>query len=252
MYPSTVRAMVLDGPADWWAPRLDYVYAQAQGFKQALDAFLASCGPTCPAMLDGLITRVASDPLPASYVRNGATRAGVLTSSALEVGVVSALYDVARVACADERAAVGRARRLGRPVALDGRPVLPALDRRHLLVDHRGQRGDQLRRPSGAGGTIPRAGARRRDPVPGRAPAVGWQLGGGRVPGHAAPRQGRQARRRAGQERGPDPHRGHDRRPGNAVYGGTVVSHPYRRLVTADVRQHRAHRVRQRTQCVHR
>ncbi len=94
MFPSTVRAMVLDGPADWWAPRLDYVYAQAQGFKQALDTFLASCGPTCPAMLDGLIARVASDPLPASYVRNGVTRAGVLTGGALETGVVSALYDL--------------------------------------------------------------------------------------------------------------------------------------------------------------
>jgi pimeloyl-ACP methyl ester carboxylesterase len=94
MFPSAVRAMVLDGPADWWAPRLDYVYAQAQGFKQALDAFLASCGPTCPSLLDGLIARVASGPLPASYVRNGVTRAGVLTSSSLEVGVVSALYDL--------------------------------------------------------------------------------------------------------------------------------------------------------------
>jgi pimeloyl-ACP methyl ester carboxylesterase len=94
MFPSTVRAMVLDGPADWWASRLDSAYAQAQGFKQALDAFLASCGPTCPSMLDSLIARVASDPLPASYVRNGATRAGTLTSSSLEVGVVSALYDL--------------------------------------------------------------------------------------------------------------------------------------------------------------
>jgi pimeloyl-ACP methyl ester carboxylesterase len=94
MYPSTVRAMVLDGPADWWAPRLDYAYAQAQGFQSALHTFLASCGPTCQPMLDALIARVASDPLPASYVRNGVTRAGVLTSTALEVGVLAALYDV--------------------------------------------------------------------------------------------------------------------------------------------------------------
>ena len=94
MFPGSVRAMVLDGPADWWAPRLDYAYAQAQGFKQALDAYLASCGPTCPAMLEGLIARVASGSLPASYVRNGVTRTGVLTGSALEVAVVSALYDV--------------------------------------------------------------------------------------------------------------------------------------------------------------
>jgi hypothetical protein len=45
-------------------------------------------------MLDGLIARVASGPLPASYVRNGITRSGELTSSSLEVGVLSALYDL--------------------------------------------------------------------------------------------------------------------------------------------------------------
>src|SRR5260221_13776326 len=94
MYPPTVGARVLEGRADGGAPRLDYVYAQAQGFKQALDAFLASCGPTCPAMLDGLIARLASAPLPASYVRNGVTRSGALTDTALEVAVLSALYDL--------------------------------------------------------------------------------------------------------------------------------------------------------------
>jgi hypothetical protein len=45
-------------------------------------------------MLDGLIARVASEPLPASYIRNGVTRTGVLTASALETAVVSALYDL--------------------------------------------------------------------------------------------------------------------------------------------------------------
>ena len=46
MFPSTIRAMVLDGPADWWAPRIDYSYAQALGFKQALDTFLGWCEST--------------------------------------------------------------------------------------------------------------------------------------------------------------------------------------------------------------
>ncbi len=194
MYPTTVRAMVLDGPADWWAPRLTYVYAQAEGFKQALDAYLASCGPTCSPMLDGLIARVASEPMPASYIRNGATRAGVLTPSALETAVVSALYDL--------RAWPTLTSAL-RSAALDGwgGPLLSLSDQYFqrgtdgtVLVDRGGQRGHQLRRPSRAGGALARAGAGRRDAIPGRAPAVGRQLGGRRLPRDATAGQGRQAR----------------------------------------------------------
>ena len=43
MFPTNIRAMVLDGPPDYWLPQLDYAYAQAEGFVKALDAFLGWC-----------------------------------------------------------------------------------------------------------------------------------------------------------------------------------------------------------------
>ena len=126
MFPSTVRAMVLDGPADWWAPRLDYVYAQAQGFKQALDAFLASCGPTCPADARRAhrTRRVRSVARVVRPQRRDACRRAH-RQRARDRRRVRAVRP-ARVAHADERAAVGRGRRLGRPAALAVGPVLPA------------------------------------------------------------------------------------------------------------------------------
>jgi pimeloyl-ACP methyl ester carboxylesterase len=93
MFPSSVRAMVLDGPPDWWASRLDYGYSQAQGFTEALHTFLGSCGGDCAGLLDELIARVAAQPMPASYTVGGVTRDGVLTPASLQAGVLSALYD---------------------------------------------------------------------------------------------------------------------------------------------------------------
>ena len=43
MFPKTVRSMVIDGPPDVWLPPLEYNYAQAAGFRNALDAFLGWC-----------------------------------------------------------------------------------------------------------------------------------------------------------------------------------------------------------------
>ena len=43
MFPTNMRAMVLDGPPDYWLSRLDYGHAQAAAFMQALDAFLGWC-----------------------------------------------------------------------------------------------------------------------------------------------------------------------------------------------------------------
>ena len=75
--------MVLDGPLDYGLPRLEYDYAQAQGFMHALDSFLTWCSQTGCALtragdphtvLDQLIARVGQQPLPASYTVNGVTR----------------------------------------------------------------------------------------------------------------------------------------------------------------------------------
>ena len=103
MFPTSIRTMVLDGPADWWQPRLEYSYAQAQGFKQALDAFFGWCeaAVSCAlrqagaprAVLDALIVNTAAEVMPGSYSLNGAVRDGVLTGTTLETGVINLLYD---------------------------------------------------------------------------------------------------------------------------------------------------------------
>ena len=105
MFPTTVDAMVLDGPPDYWLPSRDYTYPQAQGFMHALGAFLDWCrqeqcsltaAGTPSAVLQQLITRVDRQPLPASYMVDGITRDGTLTPSLLESAVLSLLYDRAR------------------------------------------------------------------------------------------------------------------------------------------------------------
>jgi hypothetical protein len=93
---------VLDGPPDYWIDTRDYAYRQAKGFMDALSGFLDWCQQTGCSLaasgsprdaLNGLIARVDQQPLPASYTSNGVTRDGVLTSSLLENGVLSLLYD---------------------------------------------------------------------------------------------------------------------------------------------------------------
>ncbi len=106
MFPTTVRAMVLDGPLDFWLPQLDYAHQQARGFMQALDAFLGWCEQsTACALRDAgaprdvftqLLDRVNAGPIPAEYTVNGETRTGMLTASLFETAVLSMLYDESR------------------------------------------------------------------------------------------------------------------------------------------------------------
>lgn len=105
MYPGNVRAMVLDGPPDYSLSRRDYDYQQAKGFADALTAFLSWCEQSQCALsragsprdaLDQLITRTATDPIPADYTANGQTRTGRLNGSMLQIAVMSLLYDQAR------------------------------------------------------------------------------------------------------------------------------------------------------------
>ena len=105
MYPSHVRSMVLDGPPDYSLSTRDYDYQQAKGFADALTAFLAWCGQTQCSLtragnpgdvLNQLIARTATDPIPADYVVDGQTRHGTLDGSMLQTGVISLLYDQAR------------------------------------------------------------------------------------------------------------------------------------------------------------
>jgi len=106
MFPTSVRAMVLDGPPDYWLPTLDYAHAQAQAFMDALDAFLgwceqdASCalrdaGPPRDAF-NALVERYNGGAVPAEYTANGVTRSGSLTANLFETAVISMLYDKSR------------------------------------------------------------------------------------------------------------------------------------------------------------
>ena len=105
MFPTTVGRLVLDGPPDYWISTRDYAYRQARGFMEALSGFLDWCRQTgCSLAASGaprdvlnqLIARVDQQPMPATYTSNGVTRAGELTSSLLENGVLSLLYDRSR------------------------------------------------------------------------------------------------------------------------------------------------------------
>lgn len=103
MFPSGVRAMVLDGPPDYWQSSLDYAHAQAAAFMQALDAFLAWCeqNASCALRTEGaprdefnaLLTRFNASAVPAEYTAGGVTRTGSLTASDFETAVISMLYD---------------------------------------------------------------------------------------------------------------------------------------------------------------
>jgi pimeloyl-ACP methyl ester carboxylesterase len=105
MFPASVGRLVLDGPPDYWISSRDYAYRQAKGFMEALSGFLDWCqqsGCSLAAsgnprdVLNQLIARVDEGSLPASYVRDGVRRDGVLTPTLLENGVISLLYDRSR------------------------------------------------------------------------------------------------------------------------------------------------------------
>ncbi|MDQ1432597.1 MAG: hypothetical protein QOF40_3199, partial [Actinomycetota bacterium] len=105
MFPTTIRTMVLDGPPDYWLAPRDYAYQQAQGFMNALSAFLDWCQQSnCSLASSGaprdvlqqLIARVDQQPIPADYTLNGVTRSGTLTPSMLENAVIAMLYDRSR------------------------------------------------------------------------------------------------------------------------------------------------------------
>ena len=106
MFPTAVRAMVLDGPPDYWTSDLDYAHTQAEGFMKALDAFLTWCtgSSSCALRAVGdprelfqqLLDRANAGPIPTQYTANGQTRTGALTGTLFETAVISTLYDESR------------------------------------------------------------------------------------------------------------------------------------------------------------
>jgi pimeloyl-ACP methyl ester carboxylesterase len=106
MFPTSVRSMVLDGPPNYWLSTLDYAYAQARAFKDALEEFLGWCEEdTSCALRDAgsprdvfsqLLDRYNRGAVPADYTSNGVTRSGSLTANLFETAVLSMLYDKSR------------------------------------------------------------------------------------------------------------------------------------------------------------
>lgn len=97
LFPTHVRAMVLDGVMEPALPTFELWMAQAVGFQHQLDEFFASCGGGCawqpgialPDALDRLIQRVRAEPLPAG---GGA----ILGVSELYTALLSRLYSRSR------------------------------------------------------------------------------------------------------------------------------------------------------------
>jgi pimeloyl-ACP methyl ester carboxylesterase len=92
LFPTTVRAAVLDGAADPTADSLDRSLQQAAGFEKSLNTFLADCSADeqCPfhnggdaeGAFDTLMERIDEDPLPTEAGRPRLSRGMALTSVA--------------------------------------------------------------------------------------------------------------------------------------------------------------------------
>ena len=123
LFPTHLRALVLDGVIDPSLPSFELWMAQAVGFQQQLDAFFASCGSSCawrpgiplPDALDRLTERLRTQPL-----NVGGATVGV---SELYSALFSRLYSSSR--WSSLAAALGAAERG------DGGPIL-SLTRSYL------------------------------------------------------------------------------------------------------------------------
>ncbi len=103
MYPTSIRAMVLDGSADWWLPPLDSSRLQAKAFFDALQAFLSYCETTtgCALRAAGnprtvfasLAMQSVQSPLAGSYTAQGVTRTGRVTEWIFDAAVLGSMYD---------------------------------------------------------------------------------------------------------------------------------------------------------------
>lgn len=103
MFPGAVRTMVLDGPPDYWQSSLEYAHAQAAGFKQAFDAFLAWCeedsscalrdvGPPRDAF-EALRVSLQTAPIAGTYTVDDVTRTGTVTEATMANAVIGSMYD---------------------------------------------------------------------------------------------------------------------------------------------------------------
>ena len=117
MFPETVRAAVFDGAADPNAPSLEAALAQAKGFEQQLDAFLADCsadrecafhsaGDTAGA-LDRLTASIDGRPVPTEGSRTPVT-VGVLYTALAQAMYSDALWPELASALAAAVAGDGR------------------------------------------------------------------------------------------------------------------------------------------------
>ena len=110
MFPSTVRAAVLDGASDPNATSLDQGLAQARGFEKQLDAFLAACSKrvSCAfhskgnsaVALDELLAEIDESPIVVTANRTPITQ-GVMYTALAQSMYSDALWPALERALAD-------------------------------------------------------------------------------------------------------------------------------------------------------
>ena len=182
LFPTHIRAMVLDGAVN---PALDPVTStteQAAGFDQQLNAFFASCAadPTCAykpggdrhGAYDALMARITAHRLPGVGSRT-------LGPGEAFFGVAVELYDQSTWPDLASGAATSHRRRRISPAAGLGH-LHPAQPRRHLQQPARGQQRHQLHGPGVA------QGSQRGAPVQRAGQAEGPGVRGGRPVQRAA------------------------------------------------------------------
>ena len=151
LFPTHVRAMVLDGDLDPALPVVDELDQQSAGLEAQLQQFISSCQttPSCgwkPASLSALadlVTRVRANPLPAAHTARTVGPAEVL------YGTAAALYTPSAWPALGQRLGASDQRQRLRPAATL-RQLHRAVRQRHLQQPVRNQPGRELPGRSGA------------------------------------------------------------------------------------------------------
>ena len=256
MFPRRCGRLVLDGPPDYWISARDYAYRQGKGFMDALDAFLDWCQQTgCSLAASGaprdqltqLIARVDQAPLPAVVHDNGVTREGdAHAEPARERGALDALRPLARMAAPGRRAQPAvNSRDRAALLAFSDQYLGRTPDGHYDALIEANSVIDCVDRPAKGTPTTASELADVAD-FQAAAPAVGRLVRHRVVRRHAQAGQGRQARRRAGAGHRPDPGVGTTGDPATPYAGAQAMAARIAGLRPAHLRQHRAHRVRQR------
>ncbi len=165
LFPTHVRAMVLDGALDPALPTIDQLDQQAASIDGQLQLFFRTCAQqtSCPwrpagdptAAFEALVAKVRATPLPAQHTARTVGPAELLYGTAVTLYSTASWNDLAYALAGRQQ---GRRHRLSDPL----RPLHRPAERWLVQQPLRGQRGHQLpRRPGPLTGGHHRGGAGR-------------------------------------------------------------------------------------------